>query len=123
MSRPFEIGDLVVSRKFGTGTVKELGNNTGKIIFESGVEKIIYSLKDGLLALSGYDKIIHIRRHRKGSKEARDIVARLARRYKKSHKTHGRTPEYVGWYRSWYENIDMDYPLASVYYEEKSMLK
>jgi hypothetical protein len=81
-----EVGDMVVSRKYGVGIVTNAfpDSDTGTIKFKKGSVGI-YSLKNRILAFSDADKIISIRKPRPGGKEARDIVAMLAWNGNKQH--------------------------------------
>lgn len=89
-NRPFELDDLVISKN-GTGIVTGLVANKRAVSCEFGENTSYYSLKTGkecqfssAIDWDDGDEIKHIRTPRKGSKEARDIVAMLGRYQHKS---------------------------------------
>jgi len=97
-NRPFAVGDMVISKRYGKGVIKTYIPETFSISplfvhFES-IERFWCYEKD----------IKTIRTPRKGSKEARDIVAMLANRYHKN--------IIKDWKKS---NLKKKLPLKSVY--------
>jgi len=83
--RLFEKGDLVVSKTYGVGVVH--GSNTAREIKNPTIDfdgQYVTFYGDGRLCKSDEKPdIVCIRKPRKGSAEARDIVAMLAREYRK----------------------------------------
>jgi len=63
--------------------------------------------------------VVTTRRPKKGSKEARAIVAMLGRMYKSYHASMGRVPEGRGWYEAW---VNHDIELAVAFYAARAML-
>lgn len=107
MKRPFEVGDLVVSEEYGLGTIngKTSDNFAIRVVFENYEWGYLFFHGDDL------EKIKTIRRPRKGSKEARDIVAMLAREW------HKRKHEFGGINGAYAEGLEDSYLKA------KEMLK
>ena len=80
-NRPFETGDMVVSELFGICTVIKVRIDDVKVKTTDD-DEICFSLNGNFLVNEEYPDIKTIRKPRKGGKEARDIVAMLARSYK-----------------------------------------
>src|SRR5574343_1240455 len=78
--RPFEFGDLIVTAH-GVKTVISIDNS--KPVFIGGIEKTVWRIRTETGFYRECD-VKTIRKPRKGSKEARDIVAMLAHSYWKS---------------------------------------
>jgi len=70
MSRPFEIGDMVV-----------LSDNEKAVITNVFMKHVRISCQHGLLKTVTFDNIKTIRTRRKGSADARAIVAKIGRQY------------------------------------------
>jgi len=94
--RSFEIGDMVLSKKNGTGFVTAFVANKTAIECEMQYNFHYYSVENGvecgfskstpavIFEYDNGDKIKHIRKPRPGCKEARDIVAMFALEHRKS---------------------------------------
>jgi hypothetical protein len=84
--RPFEVGDLIVTTHYGTGIIIYMSYK-GYIecdSFTDDCNRHYFSTTDGVEKFRSESKIKHIRKSRKGAKESRDIVAMLARHYKRA---------------------------------------
>jgi len=110
VNRPFEVGCMVVSNKYGIGVVTELNTTFYKYVeckFES--KRIDFSLRgyetfeDERCTIEEHKTemlnsvITAIRKPRKGSKEARDIVLDLALDLAKARREHHRYYKANGW--------------------------
>ena len=79
--RPFEIGDMGITKSFGAGTV--LKKRIDEVVIRTSDDEIIFDLDGYFLVNEKEPNIKTIRKPRAGSKEARDIVAMLAKEYRK----------------------------------------
>jgi len=82
VNRPFEVGDMVISKRFGICYVSRITTNVVKV--KSKDDDLFFGTDGRFLEYEIEPDIVTIRTPRKGSKEARDIVAMLARSYHKN---------------------------------------
>lgn len=119
-NRPFEKSYLVVSKEFGVGKVSyvDCPSSCFQFKFESRVSPLTY--------YDDLDDILTIRTPRKGSKEARDIVAMLARELHDLRLSHHKYCRSKGWnhrFKIMEKQHEPTIELRNRFEKAKSMLK
>ena len=124
-NRPFEVGDLIISKRYGNGfgVVVSISDSekSGKAVFDGTDYEKVFLTETGIFKYFDLEKIKTIRRPRKGNAESRAIVAMLARNvHKKALQLHSYTKHEVQFKKIYNVLRECD---SGLYVKAKSMLK